>query len=269
MKKILIAILIVLLGLMAYYSLTQEINIFSIKISGIEGLKTSNEKLTKEIEATNKIINTEYQQKIASLNTELKNLSKARQKYVDIVNLSSPEEILAANQEETYSIEFLWAKIGNHATNEKVDLKFEVVSSSLGNNIYDLNFTVSGEYVQIMNFIYAIEDDVELYYRIKTFKIIPSGSNLTATFTVKNVTVDSESFLVQASSTQSGTASQNEGVIQRESGSNTTSGNNVNKTNTTNTTTNRTNTTNKTNTTTNKNNTTSSSSSASKNNTAD
>lgn len=62
----------------------------------------------------------------------------------------------------------------------------------------NLNFTLNGSYIAITNFIYAIENDSELGFRVENFKILPGGENggnatgLQATFIVRNIEIKTE-----------------------------------------------------------------------------
>ena len=56
----------------------------------------------------------------------------------------------------------------------------------------DLNFTVTGEYIDITNFIYSIENDDKLKFEISNFTMEKGGENLQATFVVKKVPVNSK-----------------------------------------------------------------------------
>jgi len=116
---------------------------------------------------------------------------KAKQKYLDLASVSSDEEIQEANLEQTYAMEFLWNKVGSYATKEGVTLKWDVSSTGV-NNKYTLNFTTTGSYVGVISYIYALENDSDLAFRIENFKMTASGENVTATFTVNNVAIKAE-----------------------------------------------------------------------------
>lgn len=191
MRKVLIILIIVLLLVLGYVVTFQGIEIGSFKIWSIKELATSSENIDSKIEEINSLIDVQYPKKISDLKTASNNMKAAKDEYLSYTNLSSDEEILKAMQEESYSIEFLWTKIGNHATSQGVNLKFEIASSSTGaNNVNDLNFTVQGTYIGITNFIYAIENDEELNFRIQNFKLLPHDGNvLQGTFTVKNIAI--------------------------------------------------------------------------------
>lgn len=191
MRKVLIMVIILLLLALGYILTFEGIEIGSFKIWSIKQLADSSKSIDSKIEEINSLIDVQYPKKISDLKTASNNMKTAKEEYLSYTNLSSDEEILKAMQDESYSIEFLWTKIGNHATSQGVNLKFEIVSSTTGaNNVNDINFTVQGTYIGITNFIYAIENDEELNFRIQNFKLLPHDGNvLQGTFTVKNISI--------------------------------------------------------------------------------
>lgn len=192
MRKILIIIVIVLLLVLGYCTVVNGIQIFNLKISSVEQIQKESKDLKDKIEETNSLIDVEYPKKKKELTTAAKNLETAKEEYLQYTNMSSDEEILEAMQKKSYKIEFLWTKIGTHAREEGVNLKFEIVSSNTGaSNANDLKFTADGSYIAITNFIYALENDTELNFTIENFKLLPYQNEiLQATFTVRNITIE-------------------------------------------------------------------------------
>lgn len=134
-------------------------------------------------------------------------MTTAKQKYLEVASLSTDEQIKAANQEPVYSMEFLWDKVGSYATREGLKLKW-VVTPTGTTNKSTLSFTLTGAYISIINYVYAIENDSELAFRIENFKIVPAGGEgefLTATFTVSNIGVKQESTTTRVTSTTTDT----------------------------------------------------------------
>lgn len=192
MKKLLLIILIVLLVILTYYAVDKGITLGKLNILSISQIQEKNDTLDAKIEEANKTIDTEYPNKISSLKTASNKLGQAKKEYLDLTNLSTSDQILKATLEESYAIELLWAKIGNYARNKGVDINMSVVSSNTGTKgLYNLNFTVRGTYLSIVNFIESIENDSVLNLRIKNFKLLPSEGNiLQATFTVNNIAIE-------------------------------------------------------------------------------
>ncbi len=191
MKKILMSILIILLIVMAYFTIFKGIEIGNIKILSIEQIKYENEKLEQQITQTEILMNTNYPSKTDELNTKISSLLTAKDTYLDTASTSTEEEIKQATIKEEYTVEFLLTKFGRYSTSNGVNLKYEITSgSSSGSN--NITFTVDGRYSRIITFLSDIEDDAKLGFRIRNFKLIPNGENLTATFLVTNVSVKSE-----------------------------------------------------------------------------
>ena len=130
-----------------------------------------------------------------------------KQKYLDLASVSTDKEIQDANLEQTYAMEFLWNKVGSYATKEGVTLKWDVSSTGV-NNKYTLNFTTTGSYVGVISYIYALENDSDLAFRIENFKMTASGENVTATFTVNNVAIKAETVSGSSSATSANTTVQ-------------------------------------------------------------
>lgn len=191
MRKVLIIVIILLLVALGYTMSFNGLEIGKFQIWSVKELSESSKSIDTKIEEINSLIDVQYPKKISDLKSASNNMKTAKEEYLNYTNLSSDEQILRAMQDESYSIEFLWTKIGNHATSEGVNLKFEIVSSSTGgNNVNDINFTVQGTYIGITNFIYAIENDQDLNFRIQNFKLVPDQGNiLKGTFVVKNIAI--------------------------------------------------------------------------------
>ena len=76
-------------------------------------------------------------------------------------------------------------------------------------NQYNMSFTVTGAYLDISEFVYQIEKDPELGFRIEEFTLVPySEESLQATFIIKNISIDPTS-LSKSSSVTNGTVTTN------------------------------------------------------------
>lgn len=212
MKDILITVISVLLTALIIICMVRGITIGNFQISSIPDIKEDSLKLDSEIEELNNLKNVTYKKKIDDLQTATKNLTTAKQKYLDLASISTDTEIQHANQEQTYAMEFLWNKVGKYATKEGLGLTWNVVSAKVKNK-YTLNFTVTGGYIAIINYVYALENDAELSFRIENFKIVAGGTNaadntstndfkVTATFTVNNIGIKEESITTSLKSTE-------------------------------------------------------------------
>lgn len=202
MKNILMTVISILLTALIIICMVKGITIGKFQILSIPEIKTASLKLDSEIENLNNLKNVTYKKKLGDLESSIKNLTTAKQKYLDLASISTDIEIQQANQEQTYAMEFLWDKVGTYATREGMTLTWNVVSTGI-NNKYNLNFTVTGSYIGIINYIYSLENDSELAFRIENFKITSAGNDVTATFAVSNIGIKEETITTSNTSNSS------------------------------------------------------------------
>lgn len=207
MKDILITVISILLTVVIIICMVKGITVGSFRILSISNIKQESLNLDNEVEELNNLKNVTYKKKIDDLQTATKDLTTAKQKYLDLASVSTDKEIQDANLEQTYAMEFLWNKVGSYATKEGVTLKWDVSSTGV-NNKYTLNFTTTGSYVGVISYIYALENDSDLAFRIENFKMTASGENVTATFTVNNVAIKAETVSGSSSATSTNTTVQ-------------------------------------------------------------
>ena len=192
-------------------------------------------------------------------------MDEAREEYLKYSTISTNDEIIKAMQGKVFKIEFLWTRLGQHVRNEQVVLDFKIVDSSIGESkANDLEFAVTGTYTRIINFVYAIENDPDLNFRIENFQLIPDGSDvlLIANFTVRNVVIEGNTSELEVNAINiNKSATQNTTKVENTNTNETNTANtNVSNTNTTNSNSVDTNTTNSNSISTNTTNTTSSNS---------
>lgn len=213
MKKVLISILIVLLIVLAYFAMFNGISFANIKILSVKQIIQENEDLTNDIEEVKSLIKKDYASKKEDLSTAVNQLLKKKEEYFDLAKVSTEGEISKANTEETYLIEYLWTRVGRHATAEGVNIKMDVNTGTTGEaDVKNLSFTVNGQYIAIIQFVSALEDDDKLNFKIENFKLTGSGTNLTSTFTVRGVRIKSET----TSSTTSNSSSALQGITSQQ-----------------------------------------------------
>lgn len=185
MRRILIGILTILLIVMAVLVITKGLTIGNFKILSVQQIIEDNDKLTAEISETEKLIRSNYPTELETLDSNVSSLLAAKEEYQDLADVSTKSEINKATTVETYTVEFLWTRLGRHATAEGVYLSYTPTNNSI-------KFTVSGDYIPILSFVSAIENDSKLGFRIENFKLIPGGNNLQATFETRNINIKTE-----------------------------------------------------------------------------
>ena len=197
MRKILISVLLILLIVLAYFTIFQGISIGSFKILSTGEIVTLNDNLDSQIDEANRKIKVDLQERQTGVEEEVEELASSKDEYYRVANTSTDAEIEKATTEEIYDIEYLWLRVGGHARSEGVNIEMVVnqvdTSTSGTAQLSNLSFSVVGQYFGIMNFVSALEDDSELSFRIENFNMLPeSGDNLVATFNVNGISITQE-----------------------------------------------------------------------------
>lgn len=197
MRKLLISILLILLIVIAVLCVKNGINIGPLHVLGVTQIQDANGELTRKI-AEAKDTNDNYADKLTEIKDAITELGTAREEYLQTINVSTESEIREATQTKNYTIEYLWSQVGNHATQEGVNIRMDVVSG-VDENQRNLNFTVSGNYLAITNFITELENDSTLQFTIDQFSMTQNQ----CTFVVRDVFIRPERTTRSSSTTSS------------------------------------------------------------------
>ena len=224
MKKLLISILIALLLILSIFIAVNGLNVGKIEVLGIRGINQKNSELDQKIQQATQLSTIDYQKAVDEVEENSKKLTEEKKNYEDMALLNTDSEGQATAQLQKYEVEALWVKLGNHATSEGATMKMDIVKgSSTSENMYDLNFTVNGSYISIIDFISDIENDSTLGFKIENFHMSGSGDSLQATFVCKEI------LIIDVNESQVDTGTNNNNTTN----STTNSTNNTNSTNTT------------------------------------
>lgn len=224
MKKLLISILIALLLILSIFIAINGLNVGKIEVLGIRGINQKNSELDQKIQQATQLSTIDYQKAVDEVEENSKKLTEEKKNYEDMALLNTDSEGQATAQLQKYEVEALWVKLGNHATSEGATMKMDIVrGSTTSENMYDLNFTVNGSYISIIDFISDIENDSTLGFKIENFHMSGSGDSLQATFVCKEISI------IDVNESQVDTGTNNNNTTN----STTNSTNNTNSTNTT------------------------------------
>ena len=199
MRKLLISILLILLIVMTVLCIKNGINIGPLHVLGVTQIQDANGELTRKI-AEAKNTNDNYANKLTEIKDLITDLGEARSEYLQTINVSTESEIREATQTKNYTIEYLWSQVGNHATQEGVNIRMDVVSG-VDENTKNLNFTVSGNYLAITNFITELENDSSLQFTIDEFSMTQNQ----CTFVVRDVFIRNETTMTSQNNTTTNT----------------------------------------------------------------
>jgi len=191
MRKILVLVVIILLGILGYNLVFEGIEIGNIKVASISSVKALGEELDKKIQEATAVTTITFNNSTQALNTALKTLSSEKEKYEDKVKNMTEEEIKRVSQKQVYEIETIWVKLGKYAKENGVVLKLDIsIGNSGDDRDKDLAFTVTGSYIGITDFVYDLEDDENLKFKIENFKLVPSDKTLQGTFYVRDIAIN-------------------------------------------------------------------------------
>lgn len=189
MKKTLILIIGAIILILTILAGTRGINIGKASVYSIKQIKESSLYLDTKVEEANTETSQNYAQAISLTDESIKKLKDAKEEYETKVAPLTGNNGIGITQIEKYKIEYIWNKLGSYAKDEgiKIILDFEETTIK---DTYNIKFSLSGSYVGITNFIYHIENDDELNYKVTSFKIEPSASSQTSTDGKTTTTVD-------------------------------------------------------------------------------
>ncbi|MBE5819348.1 MAG: hypothetical protein E7310_00735 [Clostridiales bacterium] len=182
MKKLLLTILIILLCVLAYFIMFNNFDVGILKIESIADIKNKSNELDEKVNEATKLTAQTYPKEKSTLDTSINKLKSTKQQYESKIASMPDSEILKYMQVDNYEKEFLWTTIGSYATKQNLDLELDIVDIK-NNDYYNLEFTVVGRYSDISEFIFSIEDDDELAFKIENFKMKPYAISETTTVT--------------------------------------------------------------------------------------
>lgn len=243
MRKILFAILAIVLLIFTGFVIYRGTNIGKFEIWGIKQINEENDVIDQKNADLATLVNVSYPEAISKLNNSGEVMEENKKEYEEQATMISSSKYL---QKEKYKLEFLWTKIGNYAKDNKVTPKMQVTNGST-KEVYNLIITAVGRYSNVASFIYAIENDSRLGFKIEDFKMTSANTEaegngshyVQGTFTCKEIRIDLKSL-----------DNENDEGKDDDKDNNTNNSNTNNTTNTTNSTTaNTTNTTETNNTT--------------------
>lgn len=237
MRKILLGLLVILLLALSVYTAMYGIELGGLKINSIPAIKEENDELETKIQAASKLRTTQYPSEISNLESAYKKLVAEKENYEQILALGVDENGQPINKIQEYEIEKIWVSMGNHAKAQGVDLKMDVTTNNSISGTYDLKFTVTGGYIQIVDFLYDVERDSTLVFKIENFKLVAGTTTdeLVGTFTCKDIKINING-ITGSSSTNTGSSTDSSTNTNTNTNTNTTTNTNTNtNTNSTNT----------------------------------
>ena len=191
MRKIILYILLISLVIFSVFIVYKGIP--EIKIESYSSISQENKKLNNLITEANNQKEVEYKKKSDALNTAHKLLESNKESYQELLEIGVDSNGIPLSKIQEYEIEKIWITIGNYAKKEGVDVKMEITSNNSVAGTYDLNFTASGSYTSIEDFLRDLQGDNTLVFKIENFKLVAGGTRSSTNNTVGNTTENTAS----------------------------------------------------------------------------
>ena len=211
-----ITLLLIICGIVGIFNTDLNLGIFKIiKIQTLVGVKDDLEIVNNNTSDSKD----KNDQKLNLLENVKKEYEEERNKY-EAISEETLNIIKEATLEETYDIEYMWIKLGNYAkvnnltisivepggnmittdnTEDDENAKSGDESITSDKTTPDTNITLSqnlminvvGNYLDLAQFVFDVENDVELRFKLDKIKMLyAENNNVTTTFEVKNITMD-------------------------------------------------------------------------------
>ncbi len=193
MRKLLIYVIIA--SLVAIFALTaiSGINIGNLHVASVREIVEDNRKIDAELVNLKQTTDKSYGEAKLNLDSSLATLQDTRERYKQVTSDNSEDELNEAHQSEEYDMGYLWTKIGLYATKNNVVIQLNVSYGEF-DGYYNLSFLALGEYLPISEFIYAVEKDSTLGFRIDDFSMSQYNEDqLQASFVIRNVAINKDS----------------------------------------------------------------------------
>lgn len=120
------------------------------------------------------------------VDTELRNYAEKKDAYEQLKSTADEEQIAEANKIKIYLLDYLWIKVGNYANDNAVKFKMTPDAQNA-----TLAFDITGSYISVINFIYDIQNDEKLDFKLDGIVIEGASSDreVKAKFTVEDINV--------------------------------------------------------------------------------
>ena len=151
-------------------------------------MENATKELEKKQKEANKLVDEEYPDEVESLEEAIKKLKIVKQKY-DSKNVNNATgNALGTLEVNTYKIHYLWTRIGNYRKDRGIQSLTLDLETTGNQDIYNLKFTLIGNYSNIIQFLYDIEDDEELNFEPQDFVLTSDieGTNYSGLTTQTN-----------------------------------------------------------------------------------
>ncbi len=192
-KKVLLLVLVIIFAYGSYTSFAQGFfgivtSKFQLKldVTSYAELKDNKQSMDNHLKELNNLNTTKLNEAVDNVRIEKTNYEAKKNEYDTLALSASEADIAEANKIERYLLDYLWIRVGNYANDNAV--KFKMTPDEATST---LSFDITGSYVSVINFIYDIQNDTELNFKVDGI-VVEGGSSdsiVKANFVVKDVNV--------------------------------------------------------------------------------
>ena len=174
MRKLVLYLVTILLLALAALLVLRGVILGPIIINSFKEISDANNELDELIDEAVEQKEVKYIEALNQQQTAYKTLMSEKASYQQLLDLGVDENGIPLSKIKEYEIEKIWITLGNYAEKQGVDFRMDITVSNSVAKTYDLNFTVVGEYIQIADFLYDIQRDNTLVFKIENFKLVSS-----------------------------------------------------------------------------------------------
>ena len=170
MRKIILTVVSIIIVILSILCVTKGIKgPFQIYAQ----IKQRNEDTTAKLNELTNLKSTNYRKEESELKKTVAEYEEVSQRYESISAYKTDIEKREALSGQEYDIEFLQIKLGQYATDSKVDLSIELSKNEEkdGYILCDFKFQVVGSYSGIINFIEDVSADEQLKFIPENLKM--------------------------------------------------------------------------------------------------
>lgn len=208
-KKLIIFSVISLVLILLLVGLTTK-DISLLGTSSIKTLLSKHDEIAKK-EAELVTEKNTYNALSTNLRSAEATFEKEKAKY-EAISDDTISIIRDTNTQENYSLEYMWIKLGNYARKNNLSLVMVEPGNSSEKNdettvdesvVVDstqdetsstsgvLKIEVTGSYLDLSDFVFEVENDNELKFKLDNLSMTPvSGTTIKTTFDVKNIIIN-------------------------------------------------------------------------------
>lgn len=172
MRKVILIVVSIIIVIVSVLCVTKGIS-GPLKIYSYAQIKQKNNDTTAKLNELTNLKSNDYRKEEADLKKSITEYQEVSDKYEKVSQNKTELEKKEALAGQEYNIEFLQIKLGNYATNNKVDLSIEL-SKNEEKDVYtlcDFKFQVVGAYSGIINFIEDVSSDDQLKFIPENLKL--------------------------------------------------------------------------------------------------